>query len=128
MWLFIDTCERGSFRIGKLPAAGSVKIGRAPGGRGAFIPWLSAVLPRKDIAALRGIAVVEGPGSFSSIRTGVLVANMLSRLHRKPLYRLSRSESADLGRVRDLLAQGRLSPSSYVAPVYDREPNITCPS
>lgn len=92
--------------------------------RAHFLPALLAGCARwKD--DLSGICVVRGPGSFSAIRTGVLYANLLSRLLRLPLFSISAEEAADLRRVAKRLEYGALRSASYVAPVYDREPNIT---
>jgi len=73
-----------------------------------------------------GIMVVAGPGSFSSIRSGVLVANLMSRLLGIPLYGMeAATDRVDLSALRQDLASGRLAPRSYIAPIYDQEPNIT---
>lgn len=128
MWLYIDTSERGSFRVAKIPRRGKAKAVTAPGLRLRFIPWLSSFMPRAAFQKCEGIIVVEGPGSFSSIRAGVLVANMVARLVNKPLYRLAKADVQDLADIQKGLIKRRFRPVSYVAPVYDREPNITCPT
>lgn len=75
----------------------------------------------------QGICVLAGPGSFSAIRIGVLYVNLLARLTRKPLVAVSVEESLDLGELLGHLKRKAPHPVEYVAPIYDREPNITVP-
>lgn len=82
---------------------------------------------RARLEACEGICVVAGPGSFSSIRIGVLYANLLSRLLRLQLVGVSVEEAADRNALVERLKTHAPSPSVYVAPVYDMEPNITIP-
>lgn len=78
---------------------------------------------------LEGVCVVSGPGSFSAVRTGVLYANLLSRLKKVPLVGVTVEEAADLPSLaRKLEASSWKSKAvDYVAPVYEAEPNITLP-
>jgi tRNA A37 threonylcarbamoyladenosine modification protein TsaB len=75
----------------------------------------------------KGVCVVSGPGTFSLIRSGVLVANLLARLLNKPLVGIESSKASNLELLASTLDSMRLPPNAYVAPVYDREPNITLP-
>ena len=80
--------------------------------------------------ALEGVVVVAGPGRFSAIRVGVLTANILARWYRVPLFGVSYEEVATedgLYRVFEEIVSHRRVGTSYVAPLYDREPNITTP-
>ena len=128
MWLFLDTSERGRVRYALIPRDGSIRIFNRAIERGKALASLASFLAPKKAKTLAGICVVEGPGSFSNIRVGVLTANLLSRLLRKSLFSLKKEQSNDLEALRDALASGRLRSRSYVAPVYDQEPNITCPT
>ncbi len=82
---------------------------------------------RAKLMSCEGVCVVAGPGSFSAIRTGVLYANLLARLLKRPLIALSVAESATLEDIQASLKQRYSNPVEYVAPVYDAEPNITIP-
>lgn len=84
---------------------------------------------RKAFEAADGVCVVSGPGSFSSVRTGVLYANLLSRLLRIPLVGVTVDEASDLDALARQLLATRYSKfeTRYVAPIYDAEPNITVP-
>lgn len=79
---------------------------------------------RKRLKHIDGICVVAGPGSFSAVRTGVLYANLLSRLIRRPLVGVLREETNDLTALAKHLYDGA-SVTPYVSPLYDAEPNIT---
>ena len=123
-WLFIDTSHRGECRYGTI--GDRISIRSVVARSGMLLPKLAL----KHGALLRtidGICVVSGPGSFSAIRSGVLVANLLSRLLAKPLVGVSVSDASDLEHLSRDLATHRYQPTSFVAPVYDAEPNITVP-
>lgn len=85
------------------------------------------VRERARLEACQGICVVSGPGSFSSIRIGVLYANLLSRLLRLPLVGVSVEEAAERVALMQRLKNHVPTFATYVAPVYDMEPNITIP-
>jgi tRNA A37 threonylcarbamoyladenosine modification protein TsaB len=55
-----------------------------------------------DSAALSGVLVVAGPGSFSSSRAGVVLANAFSFLQKTPVVGVAADETA---RPEDLIAQ-----------------------
>ncbi len=79
---------------------------------------------------LQGVAIVAGPGRFSALRVGILYAHLIARWYKKPLYGLEptmvETESARQQIYHDIQA-GILPETGYVAPLYDREPNITTP-
>jgi len=79
----------------------------------------------RELGRVEGICVVEGPGAFSSVRGGVLSANVLARLLKKPLVGIHVVESEDLQALSRNLEAGRHSPTSRVLPTYTSEPNIT---
>lgn len=128
MWFFIDSSERGRLRLARIPVLGAVHVHDVIAPRYSLIRELSGFVPREHFSDIKGICVVSGPGSFSAVRGGVLVANIMARILRVPLFDLNRSESADLELVRDGLVRGLYHTKSYVAPSYDAEPNITTPS
>lgn len=125
-WLFIDTSKRGRMRLALLPERGHMKSASRKVMPGAAVSALARFIAPTAAANLDGIGVVAGPGSFSAVRSGVLIANLLSRVFGLPLYGLSKNEAADLSQVRERLRSGSVKSSPYVAPVYDAEPNITC--
>jgi len=126
-WLFIDSRDRQNTAFGWLGDE-PTKRGAAPQlwfAGSSLIADLSRHIKLDRLRKTDGICVVSGPGSFSSIRTGVLIANLLSRVCCLPLYAVHADEAMDLAGLTDKLRLGKLKSSSYVAPEYDREPNIT---
>jgi tRNA A37 threonylcarbamoyladenosine modification protein TsaB len=127
MWLFLDTSQRGMARVGLLPATGPIHLQSVSGRAGGLVPVLASRIHAHFFKRLQGICVVSGPGSFSAIRSGVLVANLMARLLRLPLYGIPVLSGQDLEALRERLVHGSLRATSYVAPLYDTEPNITIP-
>ncbi len=126
MYLFVDTHARDGYAVGVIKAT-SARLQRYAGRATGMLPKLARVLGTVEVSALDGIVVVAGPGSFSSVRTGVLDANLLARLLRLPLYGIHVTETTDLRALVGRLDAGEIPESSYVAPIYDAEPNITIP-
>ncbi|MFA5935836.1 MAG: hypothetical protein WC787_03215 [Patescibacteria group bacterium] len=122
-WLFIDTSVAGAGRVGILDGL-TIQVKGIVGRSGALLPAI-AKIGSSRLKNVRGVCVVSGPGSFSSVRAGVLIANMLARLLRVPLVGVSVREADDLTNLSDRLSRQDVSPQSFVAPVYDAEPNIT---
>ena len=128
-WLFLDTHAPGEARFailedGKLPQITSIQ-GRTVG----LLPKLAKTMGSKGLKKIEGVCVVAGPGSFSSVRAGVLDANMIARLLDIPLIGVTVDEAHDLPVLSHQLTAGiwKQKASSYVAPIYDKEPNITIP-
>ena len=113
-------------RLADIPARGRIRVAKKTVMPGATVFAIASFFSPTDVERAHGVCVVAGPGSFSAIRGGVLIANLLARLHDKKLYGLSKDEASDLTAVRERLTDGQLPSAPYVAPVYDAEPNITC--
>jgi len=78
---------------------------------------------------LTGIIVISGPGGFTSIRSGVVVANTLGFTLGIPVAGAPRLDSSSM---RELIKIGldrleKVKGGSIVLPFYGREPNITKP-
>ncbi|MDD2785389.1 MAG: hypothetical protein PHS79_00680 [Patescibacteria group bacterium] len=125
-FLFIDTRARDKSVFGWIKENGAKKVWKIAPGSSGLISSVSARMTPKELAASEGICVVSGPGSFSSIRTGTLVANLLSRIFDLPLYEFSAEES-DAGKIEVKNIKTRKA-KEYVAPIYDRPPNVTAPA
>jgi len=124
-WLLINSCERATLRLARIPSTGEIKESVIQGSRSSILSELETILSPSEISQLEGIALVYGPGSFSSVRSGVVIANLLSRLYHVPLYGFTKDEAMDLIDVRRQLVSGSKQPSQYISPLYDAEPNIT---
>lgn len=126
-WLAIDTRVNGHSVVSWINA-GQIETIHVEGKAARVLPVLARLTEARR-TELEGVLVASGPGTFSSIRTGVLYANLIARLLEIPLIELS-EEEASVGRfeeVIELYRQGKRTTVPYVAPIYDREPNITFP-
>lgn len=120
-YLFIEALGPIEFRVGLLGPKGAKLRSVAKRSHAILGETMAAV--RK--ARPDGVCVVVGPGSFTAVRTGVLVANVYARLARLPLYGIDAAQAQDLAGLYADLVAGAVPPSGYVAPVYSAEPNIT---
>lgn len=83
-WLFIDTHEQGRIRYAWLEGGVVQKQTEREGRASILLPMIAKDLvtpsnsPLKRGRELSGVCVVEGPGSFSAVRGGVLDANLLA--------------------------------------------------
>jgi len=97
-----------------------------------FLKLINELLKKAKIkpTALKAIAVVCGPGSFSSLRVGLVVANTLAWALKIPIISLKTDELVLVNErqllkiIKKKLENKRFKP---VAPFYDKEPNITYP-
>ncbi|MFH1078402.1 MAG: hypothetical protein V1745_03960 [Patescibacteria group bacterium] len=126
-WLFIDTSVAGSVRFGSLGGARPT-VRTVKGRSGVLLPSIAGKLGCEALRDVCGVCVVDGPGSFSSIRGGVVAANVLARSLGVPLVGVDASEAADLVRLGGRLAADAIPHVATVLPRYDAEPNITLPS
>ncbi|MFZ2803680.1 MAG: hypothetical protein WA001_00495 [Patescibacteria group bacterium] len=123
-WLFIECLRPDGFRVGLLDGdrpAVRPYVGRSH----ALLAVVVRRFPRTVLGRIQGICVVQGPGSFTTVRTGVLAANLLSRLLKKPLVGISAEQAYDLVSLGEMLRDGKLPSSTTVLPIYNAEPNIT---
>lgn len=126
-WIGIDTRTNGHSVVSWIEGEHSETI-QVEGRAARALPIL-ARLTKDRMNLIEGVLVASGPGTFSSIRTGVLYANLISRLLKIPLIELNEEEVSPEGYpqiIQDYFAGRRLG-ATYVAPIYDREPNITTP-
>lgn len=77
---------------------------------------------------LMGIAVVKGPGSFTSLRIGVVVANTLAWSLKVPIIGVTASDfdsASKLVKIEGKLKSARGKTPKIIDPKYGAEPNIT---
>ena len=72
---------------------------------------------------LRGIAVVSGPGSFSSLRVGVTLANTFAYALRIPIIGLESGMEISAKEIEKKITKKKKI--AFVLPKYGKEPNIT---
>ena len=127
MWLFLDTHASRLSHFAWMEKGKEPKIIELEGRSNVLLPKLAK--DKKNFQVLEGVCVVAGPGSFSAVRTGVLYANLLSRIKKVPLIGVMVEDAADLSKLAKELTDGSKTAeaSKYIAPIYDAEPNITLP-
>ena len=84
---------------------------------------------KKSLKGLKGIIVVNGPGSFVGIRIALSCVNTLAWLLKIPAVGVSLAEAKDNN---ELIKMGlarllKTKSGQPVAPFYGKEPNITMP-
>ncbi len=126
-WLGIDTRTNGHSVISWVEGA-HIETIQVDGKAARALPVIARLLEAR-LARVEGVLVASGPGTFSSIRTGVLYANLFSRLKQVPLLNVAEEEAspANYPKIIEAYRSGMRESSSYIAPLYDREPNITIP-
>lgn len=79
-----------------------------------------------QLSDIERIIVVRGPGPFTAVRTGIIVANTLGWMLQKPVTGMTRESELT---TQDLLAlrPTRIKKFLAVRPSYGRAPNITKP-
>jgi len=98
--------------------------------RGQFLKAVNNFLrcEKVSIHDVAAVVVEKGPGAFSALRTGIIVANTLAFSLSIPVVGVS-SVSSD---IKTSLQKARIQiskalPPSFVIPDYGREPTITKP-
>ena len=81
---------------------------------------------KKTLADVTGSVVVRGPGSFTAVRTGIIIANTLSKALNVPVRGLVAKNP--LSKI-NVLHQAAISgmKNSAVKPWYGKKPNISKP-
>ena len=83
-----------------------------------------------NLKQLQAITVVIGPGSFSSLRIGVVVANTLAWALKIPVFGLKAGElknERELFKIINNKLKNIRKRFKIVLPFYNQEPNITWP-
>ncbi len=126
-WLGIDTRTNGHSVISWVEGE-QIETVQVEGKAARALPVIARLLERRA-SQVEGVLVASGPGTFSSIRTGVLYANLFSRLKQVPLIEVLEEEAspANYPKLIQEYRLGTRQAASYIAPIYDREPNITTP-
>lgn len=115
-------------RDGKIAAAGRRRV--AHHGSEKLLSLVDRLLRRQrlNLKKLTGLVVVRGPGPFTAVRTGLLVANTLAVSLGRPIRGVVVAEALTAEQVGCLgHSVGRRARSALVKPWYGRGPNISRP-
>jgi len=127
MHLYLNTTERDSFRVA-LVDKGVVKkdktISSARTHSEKLLKTINQLLAqtKKSVRDIRGIAVVKGPGSFTSLRVGVATANALGFALGVPVLGVSKDF-----KTASAVRWPKKKKIQLVIPEYGSEPHITGP-
>jgi len=131
MYLIINTTDDTKVEVILAKSQNDFKIKYAKGQRRQsenLLLTIDKILKENKISPqkIKGIGVVTGPGGFTSVRIGVVVANTLAYALKKEVYGLKNS---DYNNHKDLIekiitAFKNKKSKKIVLPYYDREPNI----
>lgn len=125
MILYLDTTERDSFRVAIIDKGMVVKdktIASVRAHSEKLLKTVNSLLvqSKKSIKDIVGIAVVVGPGSFTSLRVGIATANALSYALAIPVVGVE--ADWDLKQAGHLFKNNKLK---IVLPKYGQPPHIT---
>lgn len=130
MYLYIDTTERESFTIALVSDSGIIKQyteKSAQKNSERLLPAIEELLKEaeKEKSAIKGIAAVEGPGSFTSLRIGVVTANALAYGLGVPIIAVEKGKGIDkIGKMFNTV-QSFESFNKPMLPKYGSEPKIS---
>lgn len=129
MILLINTADQGSIVVALAKGGNIVSfedIATPHHGAGKILSAIERLL-KKQKASLQGIVVVSGPGAFTAVRLGVVIANTIAWSLHIPIVGVKRTTFAtlaDLGVKSGGLIK-RARKGKLVVPYYGKEPNIT---
>jgi tRNA threonylcarbamoyladenosine biosynthesis protein TsaB len=90
MWLAVDTAtDRASVALGTgVTDALEEEVEGARRHAASLVPMVSRLLARRDVTldAVTGLALAEGPGSFTGLRVGAAMLKALAHSRRLPLW------------------------------------------
>jgi len=131
MYLIINTTDDKKIRVILAKSQDSFKIKSVKGERRQSEKLLIAIEKiiaqnKTSLSKIKGIGVVTGPGGFTSVRIGVVVANSLAFALGKEVFGLKLSEFKDEKEMvlKIINSFKNNKAKKIVLPFYDREPNI----
>jgi len=131
MILLINTADQGSIVVALVKAGKIVSFeddATPHHGAGKILFAIERLL-KEQKASLKGIVVVSGPGAFTAVRLGVVIANTIAWSLHIPTIGVKRTAFTtlvDLGAKSTSLMK-RAKKGKLVVPYYGKEPNITLP-
>lgn len=84
----------------------------------AYLATIATLVKPEDVD---GIVIVQGPGSATSLRASLAIANTLAMTKQIPLYGIAKGDAWESV----LTSDGPKNGVGYLAPVYEHEPRIT---
>lgn len=135
MTLFLQTNIPGKIYLWVTAPSGRIRIRRVKSiafhGSDQLLVFINRTLTKNHIAlrSIRSVVVVRGPGPFTAVRNGIVIANTLGWLLNIPVLGVIAKQALADQALR--LYQQRVSKSTkrpaLVRPWYGKQPNITRP-
>jgi len=135
MYLFIHAPDREHTffllaRNGKISARSKPKF--RDGKMADLLKYVHALLSKQSVfpSQLKGVVVLSGPGQFSFLRSGIIIANTFAWALRIPVVGIYGDEfETEVEFVERGLKKLARTPKKITAvlPLYGKEPNITRP-
>ncbi len=128
MFLFLNTIQGYDLELGLFDEQewrGRVKVRFLAGHGDKTLVLLEKTLKRSKVKLgdLQGIAVLQGSGSFTGIRIGLTIANIIGFVLNIPVLAV---KSLDQDSFRKTIKRlSKMKKPTPIKPFYDREPNIT---
>ena len=134
MYLIINTAYKDKAWVALADVAGVASVvSVVPEGNGHMDPLMGIIRALKEngivLESLKGIIVNSGPGTFSSLRSGIVAANTLSFSLSIPAVGIPMPDERPVGQTAALgiieLKKNHIN--TIVVPEYGSEPNISKP-
>lgn len=128
--LFINTVVPGVISVLLFDGKKNKKLKRK-GHSDQVLEAVASILEKNQVRLdwLKGIVVVSGPGSFTAVRQGVVIANTLGFALRIPIFGVRVDEfksDAEFIKI-GITGLEKTKVGKMVLPFYGKEPNITRP-
>ncbi|MFH1226220.1 MAG: tRNA (adenosine(37)-N6)-threonylcarbamoyltransferase complex dimerization subunit type 1 TsaB [bacterium] len=134
MYLFINTASNDKITVA-LAKAGFLSAISQPARRRQsekLLPAIAKLLKQNKTSFhppaggnLKGIIVASGPGSFTSLRIGIAVANTLGYCFNLPVVGVKEKENSEEMIKEGIKKLKKIKKFKVVLPFYGGEPNIT---
>lgn len=119
MYLYINTCINNNITVGLLDKKGAFSKKLTKKIKYDQSDSLLGLIDSLKFKDFSGVVVVVGPGPFTSVRIGVVVANAISWAKNIPILGVRSGGEIDIAKLKRFKLQ---------LPFYSKEPNITKPN
>ena len=129
MYLYINTASADSIFLALIDSQGQILIKKTVPAKYMQSEKLLLNIQKlvnKKLGKLKGIIVIEGPGSFTALRIGVTTANTMAWALQIPIIGISLDNKTDEGLIKEGYNKlKKIKKFKAVMPKYGRQPNIT---
>lgn len=130
MMLFVCAQDLQFFWIGLIKNSIFVALEKCPVQPEGYLKEIDQLLRAHALAAseLDGLCVVTGPGSFTSSRVSLTIANTIHFVHKIPFFILENPDHLEPNELLEKNGMGsQVNSTDFAHPFYDRPAHITQP-